>query len=412
MNPNVAVLNLGHSALGIARALAPLGAKVTVFAKRTGDIGAGSRYLRVCSAPDSAEDGGAPLRDFLIRYAACCPSRPILFPTRDLDVGFIDGHRHDLVRHFAIAQPAHDILDLIINKTRLAEAAANFGIATPRTLQFDAATPDPVRLPDNLNYPLIIRAIYAHEPHAKGISVGKNQVKAHIAESSSDAIRQAKRLLDEGISIFIQEFIAGSTDRLVICAGYVGVSEKYTRVFTARKLLQYPEAAGIGQVVETTNQPELAKSTIAFLRHLGFRGIFEAEFKLDPRGVPQLIEVNPRHWDQHRLGSARGVDVSILATEDLLGARSNRGEHFYRRAVWYDDPFVMRLTARGDPIWRQLQTRLKHDAEPAHRIDSIFSLSDPVPALRIYSSMAIEILVKPFRPLVLRGTSRNRARAP
>jgi len=42
------------------------------------------------------------------------------------------------------------------------------------------------------------------------------------------------------------------------------------------------------------------------LRACGYAGLAEVELKRDSKtGAFQLIEVNPRHWDQHELGTDR-----------------------------------------------------------------------------------------------------------
>lgn len=361
-------------------------------------------------APDCTEDDGIPLRNFLVRYAKGRPSRPILFPTRDLDVTFIDNHRELLDQYFAIAQARHEILDSVINKARLTATAAAFGLTTPRTVHVDASAGSYLHLPDELNYPVIIKAVYAHEPHAKNISVGTTQAKAHIAETPTDALAQAHHLVSQGVSVFIQEFIAGPTDHLVICAGYLSANDKDSRTFTARKRLQYPEDAGIGRIVETIDYPNLAKRTLALLRHVGYLGIFEAEFKEDAQGAPYLIEINTRHWDQHRLGSACGVDVSTLAINDLLGVDLALPTHQYRHAIWYDDPFTARLAMGRDANWRQLKKQLTQNAPSAKRINSIFTMSDPLPAIRIYFDMTIDILLGLQEQITPRIAIRRQAR--
>lgn len=56
------------------------------------------------------------------------------------------------------------------------------------------------------------------------------------------------------------------------------------------------------------------------LEHLEYRGMFDAELKLDRRdGRFKLLEVNARAWWQIELAAACGVDVCVMAYRDALG---------------------------------------------------------------------------------------------
>ena len=274
-------------------------------------------------------------------------------------------------------------------KTRLTAAARDFGLSIPRTLQFDSTNSSSQDIPDDFSYPVIIKPIYAHQPRAFGIPIGQDLTKAHVAHSRDEALSHVGLLTHKGLSVFLQEFIVGDIDRLVICAGYLATDDKHTAAFTARKRLQFPHAAGIGRVVETIDDPRLAQTTLGFLRSVGYHGIFEAEYKLDPNGVAQLIEINARHWDQHLLGLACGVDVSTLAIEDLMQHGRPAAAYRFRHAIWYDDPFWFRLALGRDPHWRALNREISKIFPKPLRINSVFSLRDPLPAVYGYSKLAL-----------------------
>ena len=120
--------------------------------------------------------------------------------------------------------------------------------------------------------------------------------------------------------MLVQECIPGGDENLVVAACYVDRTGAFQAGFNARKLVQSPPGFGTGCVVESANRPELFERTIRLLRAMEFTGIAEVEYKLDARdGEYKLIEVNPRPWDQHRLGAACGVDLIHLAYCDYAG---------------------------------------------------------------------------------------------
>jgi predicted ATP-grasp superfamily ATP-dependent carboligase len=70
-------------------------------------------------------------------------------------------------------------------------------------------------------------------------------------------------------------------------------------------------------VDETGNASATLKTLLA---DIGYRGIFSAEFKRDPRdGVFNLIEVNARPWWYVEFAARCGVNVCNLAIRDALG---------------------------------------------------------------------------------------------
>lgn len=384
MSISVVALNLGHSTLGIGRCLAGTNVRVEVFASNRWGIGAGSRLLRVIRAPDCTEQDGALLRDRLVSHAAGLRWRPHLFPTRDLDVVFIDRHRKALEPHYTIHQPSGDRLDQVINKARLTALAEAAGLAVPRTLAFSAQEPVPPRLPAGLRYPVIVKPIYAHDLVRLDVAASRAARKASIAGTEQEACAALAHLLQAGADAYLQEFVAGSADRLIICGGYLSQDGSTCAAYTARKVFQYPPAAGIGFVVETIDQPEVRRQTVSFLEQIGFCGFFEAEFKEDETGVPHLIEVNPRHWDQHALGRHRGVNVTRLAvgSEEDDGAKGRSAQTGgIRTGLWCDDAMLMRLVLSFDGQVPEVMARLWKARRSVVLAPSVFSLSDPVPGL-------------------------------
>src|SRR5262249_45218706 len=120
--------------------------------------------------------------------------------------------------------------------------------------------------------------------------------------------------------VLIQEMIRGGDDQLLVAACYVALDGRLAAGFNIQKLAQVPEGFGTGCILRTTSCPELIDVAARLLTAIGFTGIAEVEFKLDPvSGEYKLIEINPRPWDQHRLGNACGVDLIWAAYCDLGG---------------------------------------------------------------------------------------------
>jgi predicted ATP-grasp superfamily ATP-dependent carboligase len=163
--------------------------------------------------------------------------------------------------------------------------------------------------------------------------------------------------------------IPGGDDRLFIVACYLDKSSNLVAQFTAQKLAQSPPLFGTGCIVQSIARPELTEPALAVLRTMGFTGIAEVEFKWDIRSSEfKLIEINPRPWDQHRLGNACGIDLIYIAYCEHAGLplpeiRPSAPGHKWiaedvflvtaLRMVWERDPRLRTLLrlARGKRIY-------------------------------------------------------------
>jgi predicted ATP-grasp superfamily ATP-dependent carboligase len=316
-SPPVAVLNMHYSGLGIARNLAPLGVRVYGFSAEPRFPGNTSRYCKFTRSPDSLAEPEAML-DFLIAFAREHDVKPVLFPTRDHDVHFINAHREALETAFIVPFSAPDAIDRIMNKDRCYSVAARCGINLPRGVTLQSA--DDLRGVEALRFPVICKPLYSAHWRKPGVweAVGKQKA---VKIETLDALRAFhRRVAPLDPVMTFQEWIPGLESNLVIFGSYANRDSEVTAHFTARKRLQYPALLGTGIVVESWLVPELETISRGLLRALGFFGVSEIEYKIDERnGACYLIEINPRHWDQHRLGTLCGVNVSEAAYRDAVG---------------------------------------------------------------------------------------------
>ena len=159
------------------------------------------------------------------------------------------------------------------------------------------------------------------------------------------------------------------------------------------------------------------------LRACGYSGLAEVEFKYDrATGEFLLIEVNPRHWDQHELGRLVGVNMSRIAYQDAIGCEPAPVHPRYesaRRPRWVAEREALFLIARNAA--RTLATRkeergaasiasiVRHAFAELYglfqrpRLFSILSFRDPIPGILFSARIAREV----FTMAVARMTKRH-----
>jgi predicted ATP-grasp superfamily ATP-dependent carboligase len=166
-------------------------------------------------------------------------------------------------------------------------------------------------------------------------------------------------------------------------------------------------SAGVGHGYRGASLPvpDIVEPSIALLQSLAFAGVSEIEYKRDPRsGRYALIEINPRHWDQHTLGVASGVNLTHAMYADLTGASVPLMEQNRRPACWIaEEGYLIGLRdvllGRGYPL-RQYLSPLRYPKSWA-----TFSLRDLRPFLRLLRRVAGDYA------RCLRGLFRRRRRA-
>ncbi len=316
--PPVVILNMHYTGLGIARNLAPLGVPLYALSSDRGFPGNYSRLVEFQAAPDSLNEPDQ-LEAFLLDMAKRLGDRPVLFPTRDHDIHFINSRRASLGQAFRIPFAGPEIMERVLDKDRTFEYAERCGISRPLSLTVRSlAELDAAR--ERLRFPCIIKPLMASHWRKPGIWELVGRQKAVKIEDWDSLRRFYARIEAAEPTATVQEWIPGGEENLVVFGSYCRGKGEAVCWFTGRKRLQYPALYGTGVVVESHPTPAIEPISRRLLEALEFQGVSEIEYKSDPRdGSYRLIEVNPRHWDQHRLGTACGVNLSEAAYLDLLG---------------------------------------------------------------------------------------------
>jgi predicted ATP-grasp superfamily ATP-dependent carboligase len=140
--------------------------------------------------------------------------------------------------------------------------------------------------------------------------------------------------------ILLQEYIPGPSSSYYLVDGFVDRHGWLDGLFARRQLRMYPTLFGNSTLSETIPLDQM-QGPIQTLRRmwaaLGFRGIFDAEFKYDERdGQYKIVEVNARPWWFVEFATRCGVDLCGMAYQDALGlpVESSHGYEVGRRCVY------------------------------------------------------------------------------
>ena len=361
-----------HPGLGVVRSLGRRGIPVYVLDDQR-CVSSFSRYvtrvIRVKNLRDEQETIDAVM-EVGERYNL---RNWVLFPTRDETVAAFSRHRERLASFFRVTTPCWETIHWAWDKKSTHVLAKRLGIPAPETWT-----------PRNLEElaPLYSRLPLAIKPAVKEnffYATGMKAWRANTPEELNALFEQAHGVI-KADEVMVQEIIPGNGQHQVSYCAFFRDGEAHSTLIARRKRQHPHEFGRAATYVESADVPAIAELSDRFLKEIDYYGLVEVEFKQDPRdGQYKILDVNARTWGFHTLGVSAGVDFPYLLYADQVGSpitpcQGRTGVGWLRLVT--DVPTVLAgfLTGRLG-LGGYLQS-LRNT-----RVESVFSLDDPLPAL-------------------------------
>src|SRR5262245_25296905 len=131
-SPPVFVLNVYYSGMGIARNLRGRGLAVYGLSSEPDAPGMKSRFFESIYRVPNGRDEHDQLCGRLVEIRSNHEQSPVIFPTRDFDVLFLNEYRKQLGGLYRL--PENRAVKSILDKLELANIAARQGIDVPMTI--------------------------------------------------------------------------------------------------------------------------------------------------------------------------------------------------------------------------------------------------------------------------------------
>jgi predicted ATP-grasp superfamily ATP-dependent carboligase len=375
-----------YSGVGIARAMAGRGVRVVGLSAHSNVFGNFTHLCEVWPAPDSAQDPEA-LASYLISRTSEIAGA-VVFPTRDFDVLFLNRYRAMLAPHYRLAIPTERCLAQVVEKAALARTAECAGLSVPHTLKITSEE-QVEEASKRIGYPCVVKPVSSVDWRGGDNWERAGSRKCFLVHTTAELRAEYRRVSAVHPDILVQEWIPGGVENIVVMGAYVGPGAKPLAYFTARKIIQSPADFGTGCLVRSEDIPGLLAPSRRLWQALNYEGMAEVEFKFDPRtGEYRLIEMNTRHWDQHELGCASGINVTWAAYCHLTGRPLSAICCSTKRALWIAEEellsYVIRKPTRALSSLKPLFT-----SPFSRRICGIFSWRDPWAA---FHYLAVSVL--------------------
>lgn len=200
-------------------------------------------------------------------------------------------HENSLAEYYRLRVPPWDTVRLLLRRNDTACIASRCGIEVPVNYGPNGApgTPRP-----KVRFPVVIKP---NDSCRFEQCFGR---KLFVAGDREEFDRQLDLVREELIDGEILELIPGPDSLSFNYTGYYDSSQRIVGGFALRKIRKSPPFFGIGRVIETLDDAEIAArmeaATTAFVREAGWYGPVSAEFKADARDQRRLVlmEVNGR----------------------------------------------------------------------------------------------------------------------
>jgi len=298
------------NALGVLRGFRRKGIPVILLDVDSHSMVRYSRFVSrrfPCPNPNDSETGFV---DALVALGRSLNHRPVFIPTGDAEIIALSKHQETLLPYYRMPVASLNTIDLLVNKKRFFQDVISRNIPCPRTC-FPETAAEIREMAADIGYPLIIKSAYSHQ------FIREFHKKVFVIHSAS-ALETAIGLMNgDPRDYFLQEIIPGST--LYLFYAYFNRQSFPLGICGYDKVRQFPKDFGIGTICRSANRAQPIQAGVQYLQNIGYYGLAEPEFKLDPRdGQYKLIEINTRAVTMTLLAKACGVHVEYLAYQDMI----------------------------------------------------------------------------------------------
>lgn len=378
--------------LSIIRCLGEHGIKVAaVDYKKEGSYGLHSRYLsEALLAPHYKEDPEALLQ-FLIDYAKGQDKPPVLYPSADPYVEFVDKYLDLLSEYYLLPSIEKGLYTKVMNKESLHSLALKHGVKVPETL--DVNEDDFWDQVDRtMTFPCIVK------PTDSPAFVAVFRKKLFIVENKDQLKEAIEKAKEAGLEVIVQRIIPGFDDHMYTFDAHLNKDSKVTHWLTCQKHRQYPINFGASVYTEQKYVKELYDIGAPFLEAIGWKGFAEIEFKKDAEtGEYYLIEINVRTTNLNSLLRKAGLNFPFILYKELTdkplepkAVTRDTGLVF-----WY--AFEDILAVKGYLKTRQLSFGRVFKSYFKKKAYAIWSIRDPKPALAFLVNKLGRVFRKIFK---------------
>jgi predicted ATP-grasp superfamily ATP-dependent carboligase len=356
-----------RAVLATIRSLASQGIDVTaVGSSRTapGLWSRAPRRRRLARDPQLSVEGFIADLEQIVRQEA----HDVILAGTDMSVAAISRHRDRLAPYVALGLPSAEVVDRVLNKSQMADAARAVGLDPPEACVCNDVWAA-LQTAESFGYPVLVKPVHVvDEPGGDGI----HRTRAELIGDS----RSLQALSLQLGTCIVQRRVAGH----VLSVGGVASGDGLLAVVVSRYDRTWPTDAGSACFSRTiTPPPELVERVAALVADLGWEGIFELELVEGADGRLAAIDFNPRAFGSLALAVGAGVQLPAIWCDWLLGMPQSPSRPRTGVGYRWEDADVRHM------VWQVRHHHVRDAlaiAKPRRNVfNAYFRAGDPLPSL-------------------------------
>ncbi|MCW1959148.1 MAG: ATP-grasp domain-containing protein [Mycobacterium sp.] len=309
----VTPFSLQHNCLGVFRSLGRAGVPVYAVVGHPKAPVMKSRYARgqILWQPYRGE-GYDVLLDRLVGFGRELGRRSVIVCTSDEMAVLVARRRAVLEEWFVLPDVDRKLPGQLADKESLADLCRRHGMPVPLSVAADTPAQIDAALAE-ISPPVMVKST-ALRGQAQSV------VDSTLARTAEE-LQGMARGWAEPFQVLVQEYLPDEHCEDWFTHGYCDGAGAARVVFTGRKVRSWPVRGGATAAAYSAPNPELVALAELFCAKVGYRGIFDIDWRLDRRtGRYYLLDFNPRVGAQFRLfEDTAGVDVVRAMHLDLSG---------------------------------------------------------------------------------------------
>lgn len=316
--------------------------------------------------------------EFLIDYAKKQAYKPVLFPTADLYVEFMEDNFDKLKEYYLWPNEIKGLYRTLMDKQSLLEFTEPIGIRTPEIIDMNEDNLYS-RVTEELGYPCIVK------PRDSMPFVNQYRSKVLFVNSEEELIEKIEMCKRDNQEVFVQRIIKGPETNCYSFDVYMDKNQEVVSYMTTNKIRQWPINFGASTYAKQNYIPELYDICVPLFKSIKYRGFAEVELKKDEvTGNIYLVEVNVRFVNFTELQAHMGMNTPMMyfldsIGEDFSGPKISVNKNVYWKYKYEDISAIRKYVKTGQMTWGQIFKDYRFK-----KVNSTWSWDDPKPGFNFF----------------------------
>lgn len=337
--------------LSVVRNLGRQGVHVTSIDYEPSHYGV-SKYVKERLIAPHYKQQEKELVSFLINYAKKQSVKPVLFPTADLYVEFMENNFDELKEYYLWPNTQKGLLAELMDKERLLKYTEPLGILTPEIIPMNEPNLYN-KVTEELGYPCVLK------PRDSMPFVNLYREKMFFINSESELREKIEVCEKDHQDVFVQRIVKGPETNCYSFDIYMQDGEPVSYLTTS-KIRQWPINFGASTYAKQEYIPELYDICVPLFKNVNYEGFAEVELKRDERNNKvYLVEVNVRFVNFTEMHCVLGMNTPMMYYLDSIGEKVNgvkleKNTETYWKYKYEDISAMKQYVKTGQMTWGQI----------------------------------------------------------